>query len=144
MSLNIVPVLVRDLNMGWTKCTNFLVQGSDQKLFIKMTAWLDQKYSRRSFRFYSMAFFFGFFLYVLYSTLLHLPPLRFHYVGGCRGPNPGLLRLRRRQSDALTTRLDLIHISFVVLGRGEGGGRHPRHCWIHPSRPCHEDKADGN
>ncbi len=27
--------------------------------------------------------FFGFFSYVLYSTLLHLPPLRFHCVGGC-------------------------------------------------------------
>jgi hypothetical protein len=25
----------------------------------------------------------GFFMYVLYSTLLHLPPLRFHCVGGC-------------------------------------------------------------
>jgi hypothetical protein len=24
-----------------------------------------------------------FFFYVLYSTLLHLPPLRFHCVGGC-------------------------------------------------------------
>jgi hypothetical protein len=23
------------------------------------------------------------FLYVLYSTLFHLPPFRFHYVGGC-------------------------------------------------------------
>ncbi len=29
--------------------------------------------------------FFGFFIfYVLYSTLIHLPPLRFHCVGGCR------------------------------------------------------------
>ncbi len=27
--------------------------------------------------------FFGFFFYVLYSTLLHLPPLRFHCVGEC-------------------------------------------------------------
>ncbi len=27
--------------------------------------------------------FLNFFLYVLYSTLLHLPPLRFHCVGGC-------------------------------------------------------------
>jgi hypothetical protein len=26
---------------------------------------------------------FGFVFYVLYSTLLHLPPLRFSYVGGC-------------------------------------------------------------
>ncbi len=51
----------------------------------------------------------GFFVYVLYSTLLHLPPLRFHCVGGCWGWNPGMLRLRHWQSDALTTRLDLIH-----------------------------------
>ncbi len=27
--------------------------------------------------------FFSFFFYVRYSTLLHLPPLRFHCVGGC-------------------------------------------------------------
>ncbi len=27
--------------------------------------------------------FFGFFFYVPYSTLLHLPPFRFHCVGGC-------------------------------------------------------------
>jgi hypothetical protein len=28
-------------------------------------------------------------------------------------PNPGLLRLRHWQSDALTTRLDLIHIYII-------------------------------
>jgi hypothetical protein len=27
--------------------------------------------------------FFNFFFYVLYSTLLHLPRLRFYYIGGC-------------------------------------------------------------
>ncbi len=27
--------------------------------------------------------FFDFFMYVLYTTLLHLPPLGFHCVGGC-------------------------------------------------------------
>ncbi len=31
----------------------------------------------------NVLFFFWFFFYVLYSTLLHLPPLRFHCVGGC-------------------------------------------------------------
>ncbi len=30
-----------------------------------------------------------------YSTLLHLPPLRFHCVGGCWGSNPELLWLKR-------------------------------------------------
>ncbi len=38
--------------------------------------------------------FFGFFLfYVRYTTLLHLPPLRFHCVGGCwdRNKNCGYL-----------------------------------------------------
>ncbi len=45
---------------------------------------------------------------VLYSTLFHLPPEN----PLCRrvlGSNLGLLRLRHWQSDALTTRLDLIH-----------------------------------
>jgi hypothetical protein len=49
------------------------------------------------------------FFYVRYSTLLHLPPLRFHCVGGCWDLNPEQLRLRHWLSDALTTRLDLIY-----------------------------------
>ncbi len=49
-----------------------------------------------------------FFFYVLYSTLLHLPPLRFHCVGYAGIETMGLLRLWHRLSDALTTRLDLI------------------------------------
>ncbi len=45
--------------------------------------------------------------YVLYSTLLHLPPLRFHCVGLSKsrrmmGSNPGLLWLWQWQPDALT------------------------------------------
>jgi hypothetical protein len=43
--------------------------------------------------------------FLLYSTLLHLPPLTFHCVGGCWDRPPGLLRVRNRQSDALTTRV---------------------------------------
>ncbi len=49
----------------------------------------------------------GFFkMYVLYSTLLHLPPLRFNR--RMLGLNPGQLRLRHWLSDALATRLHLI------------------------------------
>jgi hypothetical protein len=48
------------------------------------------------------------FFFVLYSTLLHLPPLRFHCADGMLGSNPGPLQLVHWQSDALTTRLDLI------------------------------------
>ncbi len=44
---------------------------------------------------------------VLLSTLFHLPPLRYHCVGGCC--DLGQLRLQHWLSDALTTRLDLIH-----------------------------------
>jgi hypothetical protein len=51
---------------------------------------------------------FSIFSPVFYSTLLHLPPLRFHCVGGWLGSNPGQSRLQHRLSDALTTRLDLI------------------------------------
>jgi hypothetical protein len=51
------------------------------------------------------------FLYVRYSTLLHLPPLRINCVRGCwdRTQNNCELRLRHWLSDALITRLDLIH-----------------------------------
>ncbi len=57
----------------------------------------------------SRGLFWIFSFYVWYSTLLHLPPLRFHCVGGCWIRTPGQLRLRHWLSDALTTRLDLIH-----------------------------------
>ncbi len=53
------------------------------------------------------------FFYVLYSTLLHLPPLRFHCVGGCWDrSNPGLWHW---QSDALTSRPDLIHTRKLII-----------------------------
>jgi hypothetical protein len=66
-------------------------------------------------------FFFNF--YVQYSTLLHLPPLRFQ----CRrmlASNPGQLRLRHWMSDALITGLDLIHKLFLF----------DKFC--HPARLC--------
>jgi hypothetical protein len=51
-------------------------------------------------------------LYVLYvhlcTTLLHLPPLSFHYVGGCWDRTQDSFRLRDWRSDALATRLHLI------------------------------------
>ncbi len=53
-----------------------------------------------------------FYFYVRYSTLLHLPPLRFPCAAAawCSDrSNPGLLRLWHWQPDALTTRIDLIH-----------------------------------
>ncbi len=55
--------------------------------------------------------FLDFFPYVLYSTLLHLTPHRFQMLGS----NPGLLLLRHWQSDALTTRLDLIHTRLDLI-----------------------------
>ncbi len=55
-------------------------------------------------------FIFVTFVRILYSTLLHLPFLRFHCVGGC---SDRLLRLWHWQSDAETARLDLIHNSTI-------------------------------
>ncbi len=58
--------------------------------------------------------FFGLSFYVRYSTLLHLPPLRFHCVEGCwdrtqDGCDFGI----DSQTCTLTTRLDLIHRTFL-------------------------------
>ncbi len=44
--------------------------------------------------FNSEIFGFLFLLFVLYSTLLHLPPLRFHCVGGCWDRTHGMVRFR--------------------------------------------------
>ncbi len=61
--------------------------------------------------------------YVLYSTLLHLPPLRFQRVGGCWEWTQGQLRRWHWQSDTLTTRLDLIpSFSSVPPANSWGGG----------------------
>ncbi len=51
-----------------------------------------------------------YFFSVLYSTLLHLPPLRFHSVGGCQDIcDFGIACM----SDVLTTRLDLIQNWYI-------------------------------
>jgi hypothetical protein len=47
-------------------------------------------------------------VFVLNSTLLHLPPLRFHCAHGCRDR----MQLVHWQTDALTTRLDLIRYTW--------------------------------
>ncbi len=54
-------------------------------------------------------------LYVklLYSALLHLPPLRFHCADGC-WDRP--FHLVHWQSDALTTRLDLLRTRLDLIG----------------------------
>jgi hypothetical protein len=52
--------------------------------------------------------------YVRYSTLLHLPHLRFHCVGGCLHRNPGLLRPWHWKPDALTAWLDLISLAEIT------------------------------
>jgi hypothetical protein len=54
---------------------------------------------------------------VRYSALLHLPSLRIHRVRGCwdRTSNLGQLQLRHWLSDALTTRLDLIHTLLDLI-----------------------------
>jgi hypothetical protein len=54
--------------------------------------------------------YFGMFYFLrttVYSTLLHLPPLRFYCVDGLES-SPGPLQRVHWQSDALTTTLDLI------------------------------------
>ncbi len=66
---------------------------------------------------------------------LHLPPLRFHWVGGCRDRNLGLLRLRHWQSDALTTRLDLVHYPLSNYHIG-GTGLNEKKCKKSMSDPC--------
>jgi hypothetical protein len=48
---------------------------------------------------------------ILYSTLLHLPPLRFHCVGGCGDRTQDCCVF----GIALTTRLDLIHIRLDLI-----------------------------
>ncbi len=67
-------------------------------------------------RFEYVYFYFHFFP-VPYSTLLHLPPLRFNCFGGCWGTNPGQQWLWHWLSDALTTRLKQTNGAMLVRPR---------------------------
>ncbi len=74
-----------------------------------------------------------FFFYVLYSKLLHLPPLRFLCAGGCWDRN---VTTRHWQSDALTARLDFIlfsSFSYTQLNWqtaiGDKLNTHTFSCW---------------
>jgi hypothetical protein len=53
--------------------------------------------------------------YVLYSTLLNLPPLRFHCVRGCWDPTQGCCDFCIWESHVLTTRLDIIYIRLDLM-----------------------------
>jgi hypothetical protein len=59
----------------------------------------------------------GFFWFLVYSTLLHLPPSN-STVSEDAGIVPGLLRLWHGQPDALTTWLHLIHIYSAIVWVG--------------------------
>ncbi len=61
------------------------------------------------------------FFYIRYSTLLHLPPLRFHCViGSWDRTQDSCVRLWHWQSNALTTWLDLIHYLNVLVQHKAG------------------------
>ncbi len=66
-------------------------------------------------------------IFEFFLTLLHLWPLRFLCV---LGSNPGPLRPRHRQSDAITNRLDLIHKS--ARSHPHSARSHPRSARSHP------------
>jgi hypothetical protein len=59
----------------------------------------------------------GFFFIYVRSTLLHLPPLRFHCVGDCLDRTQDCCDFGIDTKDALTTRLDLIHRTRLDLIR---------------------------
>ncbi len=56
------------------------------------------------------------FFITLFNTMLHLPPLRFHCVGGCWDRTQESCNLDIGcHADTLTTRLDLIHTQLDLI-----------------------------
>ncbi len=103
------------------------------ELLARKPGFLLSAMDSRAFRWFSATpsvfFFFNIFLgdflffFIQYSALLHLPPLRFHCADGCWDRtqdrcNQGVynwLQLLHWQSDALTTRLDLIRVFLFLV-----------------------------
>jgi hypothetical protein len=92
---------------------------------------ISRKHEQRHYRLRSprCKLFFIFFLggglfFVLYSALLHLPPLRFHCADGCWDRTQDRCNWCN-WSDALTTRLDLIRCKFGPLSK-----YFIKTCWI--------------
>ncbi len=87
---------------------NGVISGSES-LYHVAEGWRGEKYSS-----IVKSGIFWLFCSVLSSTLLYLPPLRFHCVGGCWKKPKRLLRLWHWQSETLTSWLDLIHLATLL------------------------------
>jgi hypothetical protein len=52
---------------------------------IKILSWQEHSITQNNAEYFLKG---GFYTFQVYSTLLHLPPLKFHCVGGCRDQTP--------------------------------------------------------
>ncbi len=92
--------------IGW-----FRIRGSvtDCSLYVFLYQTRDSCKCEKIY-FFNRGNFLDFSCYVLYLTLLQLPPLRFHCVGGCWDRTQDCRDFEiGSQTDALTSRPDLIH-----------------------------------